>query len=260
MRPTIIAGNWKMNTDLASGPALIGAVKDQVLAAGYADRVGVILCPPFLLLDTARMLLKNSPIGLGAQNLHYEQDGAFTGEISATMLTSAGCTHVIVGHSERRQFFGETDAIVNRKVHQALAHGLRPIVCVGETLDQREQGMTEAVVDSQVRGVLAGVPGERLSDLIIAYEPVWAIGTGRTATPEQAQEVHARIRALVATLYDGNRAESLVIQYGGSMKPDNAAELLRQPDVDGGLIGGASLKADQFLAIVRHASERERAS
>lgn len=257
MRDIVIAGNWKMNTDMQSGAALAGAVRDGLLHAPLAG-VRVVVCPPFIVLDTVRGILAGSTIGLGAQNVSEHADGAVTGEVSATMLRSAGCTHVIVGHSERRAGYHETDAVINAKVRRALAHDLHPIICVGETLDERNAGVTARVIDTQVRGVLASLTPDDLSRCIIAYEPVWAIGTGVVATPAQAQEVHAQIRALVVELYGAATAEAMIILYGGSMKPDNAAELLAETDVDGGLIGGASLAAPAFLDIVA-AAQRLRA-
>ncbi len=246
MRKRIIAGNWKMNTDVAEAMALAEAVKN-----GYsAYDVDVVLCPPFTNLYAVHGVIKNSPIALGAQDLHWEEKGAFTGEVSAAMLKAVGCSFVIIGHSERRQLFGETDETVNKKIKKALEYGLKPIVCVGETLEEREAGRTEKVVEKQVRAALEGLTGDQVQSLIIAYEPVWAIGTGRTASPEQAQEVHRFIRSLTAELYNEAVAQSLRIQYGGSMNAANAAELLAQPDIDGGLIGGASLKAESFLAII----------
>ncbi len=253
-RRFVIAANWKMNKTPASGEALIAILSAQAEAKRFAESVDVILCPPFILLDRASALLKDSPLALGAQNMHFENDGAYTGEISGAMLAAVGCRYVILGHSERRTWFGETDAVVNRKARKALECGLRPIICVGETLAERESDETFAVVERQTRGVLAALSIDDISRVIIAYEPVWAIGTGRNATPPQAQEVHSFIRGIVAELYGAEAAERLPIQYGGSMKPDNARELLAQKDVDGGLIGGASLVAEQFIAIVEAAA------
>ncbi len=253
MRRMIIAGNWKMNMDATSGPALVRALRAQVATQPGMPGLEVVLCPPAVLLASAAAELEGSSIRLGAQNMHHENDGAFTGEISASMLLSVGCTHVILGHSERRQYFGETDAVINRKAHKALEAGLQPIICVGETLEQREAGITQQVIETQVRGVLAGIDAGAMRRVVIAYEPVWAIGTGRTATTEQAQEVHAAIRALLTGLHDADTADSVTIQYGGSMKPENALELMMQPDVDGGLVGGACLKADAFTQIIEAA-------
>lgn len=227
---------------------LINALKP--LIANLTPEVDVIICPPFTSLAIAANLLKDSPIKLGAQNMSEHDEGAYTGEISWKMLRSAGCTHVILGHSERRQYFGETNDLINRKAKKALAGGLVPIICVGERLEEREQGITQKVVTAQVKGVLAGLSSDDMKRVIIAYEPVWAIGTGKNATPMQAQEVHREIRKLVAQLYSWPVAEQLTIQYGGSVKPDNAADLLAQDDIDGALVGGACLKADSFAAIV----------
>jgi triosephosphate isomerase len=246
-RPKFIAGNWKMYTTRAAAQELAAAVA-KGLPANTAVRVAV--CPPFPWLTAVADVLKNSPVALGAQNCHYEKEGAFTGEVSPQMLLDAGCGYVIVGHSERRHGLGESDALLNKKARAALAAGLSVIFCVGELLDEREASRTEAVLDTQLTNGLAGIPAEHLGKLVIAYEPVWAIGTGKVATTEQAQEAHAFIRRKIAGQFGENVASSLLIQYGGSVKPDNAAGLLSQPDVDGALVGGASLKADAFLAIV----------
>ncbi|MCL1888583.1 MAG: triose-phosphate isomerase [Kiritimatiellaeota bacterium] len=239
-----------MNKTAAETRALIAEVR-----AATADGAGaaeVVVCPPFTNLQAAAEALKGSRIKLGAQNMHWKASGAFTGEISADMLKDLGVTHVIIGHSERRQYFAETDETVNNKVKAALAAGLVPIVCVGETLAEREGGKMEAVVTGQVKAGLAGISAE-LAGIIIAYEPVWAIGTGRTATEAEAQEVHALIRATIAGMSDSATAAKVRIQYGGSMNAKNAAGLLAQPDIDGGLIGGAALKAEDFAAIVKAA-------
>lgn len=246
MRKRIIAGNWKMNKDVDAAVDLAQQIK-----SGYEKfDVDVVLCPPFTNLYAVHQVVKDSPVGLGAQNIFWEDSGAFTGEVSGPMLKSAGCQFVIIGHSERRQYFGETDETVNKRLNKALEHDLTPIVCVGESLEEREANETESVVETQVRGALQGFEKDQIENIVIAYEPVWAIGTGKVATPEQAQEVHKFIRDLLETMYDRELSEALRIQYGGSMKPENAAELLAQPDIDGGLIGGASLKADSFLGIV----------
>lgn len=246
MRKRIIAGNWKMNTNVNQAVELAEAVKAQ-----YDNfDVDVVLCAPYTNLYAVHQVIQDAPIGLGAQDLYWEDSGAYTGQISAGMLTAVGCNYVIIGHSEPRQFFGETDETVNKKVKKALASNLLPIVCVGELLEEREANQTEAVVERQIKGALDGVSKQDAAKLVIAYEPVWAIGTGKVATPEQAQDVHKFIRDLLAKLYDQELADGVRIQYGGSMKPDNAAELLAQPDIDGGLIGGAALKADSFLGIV----------
>lgn len=251
MRRKTIAGNWKMNKNVDESALLIKELKDRL--KDIADRIEVILCPPFTSLGIGGQLLQGSRLKLGAQNMHFEDDGAFTGEVSARMLKSIGCEYVILGHSERRTHFHESDEIINRKVKKALASGLKPIVCVGETLDERERGLTEGVVSKQVKGVLEDIPLQDLRQLVIAYEPVWAIGTGKNATPQQANEVHNLIRGLISKLYERSAADGLVIQYGGSVKPENASDLLGQPDIDGALVGGASLQADSFAKIVRAA-------
>lgn len=250
MRKKIVAGNWKMNKLVADAISLASEVKARV-----ADRndVEVVLCPTFTALKSVGDVVTGSPVKLGAQNMHWEKDGAFTGEISADMLRDTGCQYVILGHSERRQFFGETDAGVNRKVKVALAANLTPIVCVGETLEQREANQTEEVVTTQVIKSLAGLDETGFRRTVVAYEPVWAIGTGRTASPAQAQEVHALIRRVLAKMCNPGAAQAIRIQYGGSMKPANAAELMSQPDIDGGLIGGAALDAASFMAIIEAA-------
>jgi triosephosphate isomerase (TIM) len=239
-----------MHLTLDEALDLAASIRDHVSATLENSRAAAVICAPFPYLSTLHDALRNSSTGLGAQNMHAATSGAFTGEVSAPMLLSVGCDYVILGHSERRQYFHEDDAIVNLKLTSALAHGLRPIVCVGETLEQREQGVTENVVEAQMRASLAGIDGSQLQSVILAYEPVWAIGTGKTATPEQAQDVHAFLRALVARMYDSSAADALIIQYGGSVKADNAMELFSRPDVDGGLVGGASLDADAFAAII----------
>ncbi len=250
MRKQFIAGNWKMYTTAATAQQLASAV---VQGLGSEDRVRLALCPPFPYLLRVAEVLHGTSVGLGAQNLYPEKEGAFTGEVSPTMLVDVGCRYIILGHSERRHKLGETDAFINRKVHAALGAGLDVILCVGETLEEREANRAEAVLDTQLTSGLTGVTAESLARIVIAYEPVWAIGTGRNATPEQAQEAHAFLRRRTGELCGPRAADDLVIQYGGSVKPDNAASLLHQPDVDGALVGGASLKADQFLAIVRAA-------
>ncbi len=249
MRSKLVAGNWKMYKTAAEGAVLATAIRNGLRRK---PGVEVAVCPPFTALTAVAQALAGSPIALGAQNLHPEAEGAHTGEISAVMLKEHGCVYVIVGHSERRRECGETDALVNAKALAALKAGLIPIVCVGETREEREAGRTEAVLTEQIRGSLAGL-GDRLEGLVIAYEPVWAIGTGLTATPQQAQEAHAHIRRLLAAMGGRDAAARTRILYGGSVKPDNAADLFSQPDIDGGLIGGASLKADSFLAIVHSA-------
>ena len=251
LRKAVIAGNWKMNNTPAETTALINEMKPLVADADC----DVIICAPFVDLQAALDAAAGSNIQIGAENCHWAASGAFTGEVSAPMLAAMGVPYVIIGHSERRQYFGETDATVNRRLRAALDAGLRPILCVGETLDQREAGITGEVVAMQVKAALCGVTAEELGRMIIAYEPVWAIGTGRTATAGQAGEVCGLIRQVAAGLYGQAAADALPIQYGGSMNAKNAAELLAQPDVDGGLIGGASLKAADFAAIVEAASK-----
>ncbi|MBN1465447.1 triose-phosphate isomerase [candidate division KSB1 bacterium] len=246
MRKRIVAGNWKMNTNIEQAVRLAQDIKAQ-----YDNlAVDVVLCPPFTNLYAVHRVIQGTPIWLGAQDLYWEENGAYTGQVSAGMLTAVGCQSVIIGHSERRQFFGETDVSVNKKIKKALEYKLTPIVCVGETLEEREAAETETVVEKQMKGALSGLSAADAAKLVIAYEPVWAIGTGKVATPEQAQVVHRFIRTFLAELYSRELADAIRIQYGGSMKPENAAELLAQPDIDGGLIGGASLKADSFLRIV----------
>jgi triosephosphate isomerase (TIM) len=247
MRRKFIAGNWKMNTARAEGVALATAVAKGV---GTVTDVDVAVCPPAVYLAAVGNALAGSAVGLGAQNCYYEAKGAFTGEISPGMLVDLGCKYVILGHSERRAIFKETSADVNRKVVAVLAAGLTPIVCVGETLDERKANRTKAVVREQIEGSLGVLTADQVLKLVIAYEPVWAIGTGVVATPEQAEEVHADLRKLLETRYTPQVAASVRIQYGGSVNAENAALLLGQPNIDGALVGGASLKADSFLAIV----------
>ncbi len=247
-RKPIIAGNWKMYKTAAEALALVNALKAELLAV---KDVEVVICPPFTALYAVSTILQDSNIQLGAQNVHWEKEGAFTGEISAGMLKEMSVRNVIVGHSERRQFFGETNEGVNKRAKAALANGIRPIVCVGEMLADREAGKTEAVVRDHVTGSLAGFTKDDMLQTVIAYEPVWAIGTGRTATPAQAQEVHAFIRELLAAKFDPQVAAKVRLQYGGSVKPANAKELLSQPDVDGALVGGACLVAKDFAQIVK---------
>jgi len=252
MRTKTIAGNWKMNKDFPQTEELIGGLKKAL--SFDLKGVKVIICPPFTSLELVHRLIQGSPMELGAQNMYHEDDGAFTGEVSPTMLTTVGCKYVILGHSERRQYFHESDAFINKKVKKAIAAGLTPIVCFGETLDQRETNITAQVVTAQVRGVLQDIAAENVERLILAYEPVWAIGTGRNATPQQAEEVHVLVRKLLGEMYTASTAERVIIQYGGSVKPENAAELLWQPNVDGALVGGACLKADSFAGIVKAAA------
>ena len=253
MRVPLVAGNWKMHLDRASAVALARAV-----AAHQASGLELAVCPPFVYLDAVGAALAGSSVALGAQNMYHEPSGAFTGETSAAMLLDLGCRYVILGHSERRHILGETDEAVCRKVEAAITatgpHGpLRPIVCVGELLDERQAGRTFEVVERQITGSLAGLSAEQVATLTIAYEPVWAIGTGQVATPEQAEEVHAELRKILAARYNAAAAEQVRILYGGSVKPDNAGALLTQPNIDGALVGGASLKATDFLAIADRA-------
>lgn len=252
MRQPLVAGNWKMNGSTASALELLAGIKAGVAAVSKCE---VAVCPPFVYLPLARAELAGTVVAWGAQNLSTEAVGAFTGEISASMLLDLGCSYVIVGHSERRTLYGENDGLVAAKFAVARAAGLKPILCVGETLDEREQGVTESVIARQMDAVIAACGVAALADGVVAYEPVWAIGTGKTATPEQAQEVHAFIRGRVAAK-NVVVANGLRILYGGSMKPGNAVELMVQPDIDGGLIGGAALVAGDFLGICQaaHAS------
>ncbi|MTI89108.1 MAG: triose-phosphate isomerase [Balneolaceae bacterium] len=247
-RQFLIAGNWKMNCGPADAAELLENLKKQ--KQELADVVDVLVCPPFVSLSMSVNYLHETDIQVGAQNLHFEDEGAYTGEVSARMIAESGCNYVIVGHSERRQYFGETDEIVNRKARKALEHRLAPVICVGESLDQRKNEKHHSVVEEQVKAALNEVGHSEVLDAVIAYEPIWAIGTGETATPGQAQEMHAHIRTILAEMYTDEIAASLRILYGGSMKPHNAEELLSQDDVDGGLIGGASLKAESFTEII----------
>jgi triosephosphate isomerase (TIM) len=249
IRKKIIAGNWKMNKTPEDSKELAEGIK---LDVGTVNEVDVVVCPTFTALDAVSKVIGDTNIKLGAQNMHWEAEGAYTGEISASMLRNLYCHYVILGHSERREYFGETDEIINKKTKAAIAAGLIPIVCVGETLEQRESNTQEAVVSTQLKASLAGL-GSDLGKVVVAYEPVWAIGTGLTASPEQAQEMHAFIRSTLAEISDQATADKIRIQYGGSMKPENATELLSQPDIDGGLIGGAALKAQSFVALVKAA-------
>ena len=249
LRKVVIAGNWKMNKTPAEAKELISAIAPLVKDAGC----DVVACTPFVDLSAAQEVAQGTNIQIGAENCHWEVSGAYTGEISAQMLTSMGVNIVIIGHSERRQYFGETDITVQKRVRAALDAGMTVILCVGETLEQREQGITSELVSMQTKIALGGVSEEELKRVIIAYEPVWAIGTGKTATAQQANEVCHTIRECIASVYSQAAADGITIQYGGSMNAGNAAELLAQPDVDGGLIGGASLKPNDFATIVKAA-------
>ena len=251
MRKYVIAGNWKMNKTPSEAKTLVA---DILAAIGEKpENVDVVICPPYVALDSAIGAAEGSYIGVGAQNLHWEKNGAYTGEIAADMLNDIGVKYVIIGHSERRQYFAETDETVNKKVITAFENGLTPIICVGETLEQREQGITADLIRMQTKIAFLNVTADQAKEAIIAYEPVWAIGTGKTATNEQADEVCGIIREQIKELYGAEVSEAIVIQYGGSMKPGNAAELLAMPNIDGGLIGGAALKGEDFAAIVKAA-------
>jgi len=252
MRKPIVAGNWKCHTTTNEATALAQALRQRLDGLEGAE---IVVCPPFTGLATVGHVLRGSRIGLGAQDVFWEPRGAFTGEVSAPMLADVGCRYVIIGHSERRTHFGDTDQIVQRKLTAALRHALTPIVCIGETLAEREGNQTFAVLQRQLEGALREVPAADRERVIIAYEPVWAIGTGRNATPDQAQEAHAFIRQWIAKQWGADAGDSLRIQYGGSVTAANAASLLQQPDVDGALVGGASLNADAFSAIVKAALE-----
>ena len=252
MRKPIIAGNWKMYKDVNEAVELTNGIKRGVFDV---ENVEIVICPPFVDLSVVGDMLVESNIGFGGQNCYWETEGAFTAEISVPMLKSVGCKYVIIGHSERRKYFGETDETVNKKVAAAIDGGIIPIMCVGETLDQREAGQTMEVVKTQVEGGLKGFDEAYINTLVIAYEPVWAIGTGKTATPDQAQEVHAMIRKLLCDLYSETLSESTRVLYGGSVKPDNIEVLMSEKDIDGGLIGGASLKSDNFVDIIKTTSQ-----
>ncbi len=248
-RRPVIAGNWKMNKTVAEAVALVRELRG--LVSMVRDQVEIVVAPPLTAVQPVSKGLEDSNISVAGQNCHWESSGAYTGEVSAAMLKEAGCRYVILGHSERRQYFGETDELVNKRVHAALKAGVLPIVCVGETLSERESGRTLEVVSRQLRGGLAALGPAEMRGTVLAYEPVWAIGTGKTATSDQAQEDHAHIRKELVALFGAETAKQTRIQYGGSVKPDNAKELLGKPDVDGALVGGASLKAADFAAIVK---------
>ncbi len=248
MRQLFVAGNWKMNLDGRKSRELVQELNKQ---AGGIEAVRMAVCPPFVYLSSVVQVLQSSNIDVGAQNMYAEVEGAFTGETAAPMLLDVGCRYVILGHCERRHVMGESDDLINKKVRQALECGLEPILCLGEKLEQREAGETEKVVSGQLEAGLDGVSPEQMGRITIAYEPVWAIGTGQNATPEQAEQVHALLRGQLAELYDSDVAESTVIQYGGSVKPHNAADLMSMPNVDGALVGGASLSAETFVPIIQ---------
>jgi len=248
MRKPILAGNWKMNKTVAEAVELVSAMKDDLLAV---ESVETVFCPSFMAVPAVARLVEGTELGVGAQNIYWEESGAYTGEVSPLMIKEF-CKYVIIGHSERREYFGETDETVNKKIKAAFAHGLLPIVCVGETLELRQDGKTEAWVASQVEGALKDLSAEQVSSLVIAYEPIWAIGTGLAASSEEAERVcGAVVRATVKKLYGSEVAEAVRVQYGGSVKPANALEIMSQPNIDGGLVGGASLKADAFAECVR---------
>ncbi|MBI3315022.1 MAG: triose-phosphate isomerase [Candidatus Omnitrophica bacterium] len=257
MRTPIIAGNWKLNKTSREAIVLVEELKREV---ADLEGVDIVVCPPFTALESVSEVLTETNIALGAQNVYWADSGAFTGEISTPMLKDFGVQYVIVGHSERRQYFGETNETVNKRLRAALAHGLTPIVCVGENLAEREADQTFAVLQTQVQGSLAGLPAgqagltcDEMNKIVVAYEPVWAIGTGKTATPSMAQEAHAFVRGLLAKIFGPDTAQSVRIQYGGSVTPENIAALMSQPDIDGALVGGASLKAASFAAIINAA-------
>jgi len=248
MRKPIIAGNWKMNKTPSEAITLINELKPLVKDAD----VEVVVCVPFVCIPAVSEALKGTNIKLGAQNMHWEESGAYTGEVAPGMLKELGVEYVIVGHSERREYFAETDETVNKKVLSAFSHGITPIVCVGETLEQREEGVTKELVEKQTKAALSGLDKEEVEKIVIAYEPIWAIGTGKTASSEDANEVIGYIRSVIADIYGNDVAQKVRIQYGGSMKPENAAELMAMPEIDGGLVGGASLKAEDFAKIVNY--------
>ena len=249
-RKIFIAGNWKMNKTAAETAELASALKASL--AQFAGKCEIAVCPTFTSLATAVEILKGSNVKVGAQNIHWADNGAYTGEISGAMLKEIGVEYVIIGHSERRQYFGETDETVNQRIKAALKYGLKPIVCIGETLAERESGVTNTVLEKQIRGAFADISAADMDAITVAYEPVWAIGTGKTATPEVAQETHAFIRSVLTALY-GDKAQDIVVQYGGSMKAENSGALVSKQDIDGGLIGGAALKADSFTALIQNA-------
>ena len=251
-RKTIIAGNWKMHKTPAETKKMFDELKATCGKQKWCD---VVLCVPFVDLPTACRCSRDAKIGVAAQNMHFEEKGAFTGEVSAEMLRELGVKYVVIGHSERREYYGETDKTVNLKVKKALEVGLRPIICVGETLEQREFDVTEEHIAMQVKIALADVPADKIRKIVFAYEPIWAIGTGKTATADQAEEVCELIRSVIRAKYGARIARAVTIQYGGSMNPKNAAELLSKPDVDGGLIGGASLKTEDFVAVINAANQ-----
>ncbi|OGS22469.1 MAG: triose-phosphate isomerase [Elusimicrobia bacterium RIFOXYA2_FULL_39_19] len=248
MRKPIMAGNWKMHKTIAESVDFVSKVKSNVSDVKDCE---IVVCPVFTALKSVADAAKGTNVCIGAQNMHWEEKGAFTGEISPKMLLDAGCKYVIIGHSERRQYFGETNETVNKKMLSAFKHGLVPIVCIGETLAEREKNITFDVVGKQVKEGLAGLTGNQSSEVVIAYEPVWAIGTGKTASPAQAQEVHEFVRKTFTEMYGKDAAAKVRILYGGSVKPDNVSELMKQPDIDGGLVGGAALEVDSYTKLIK---------
>lgn len=252
MRKKIIAGNWKMNK---TGVEAASFARDLKIKTLNINKTEIVVCPPFTAIIPVYEILKESRIKIGAQNVHWEPSGAYTGEVSAEMIEKAGCKYVIIGHSERRQYFGETNQTVNKKIKQTLTTSLSPIVCIGETLHQRQEGHTREIVKTQIIEGLERLSADQIKRLVLAYEPIWAIGTGVTATPEQAEEVHQFIRELIQQIFNSQVADSAHILYGGSVKPENIKELLSQKNIDGGLIGGASLNVDSFVAMIKIAEE-----
>jgi len=248
MRRYIVAGNWKMNKTIGEAIELANGLKRELFDIGELD---IVLCPPFTALSEVGEVLTGTNIKLGAQDMYWEKNGAYTGEICSSMLKDVGCKYVILGHSERRKYFNETNETVNRKLQKALKSELLPIVCIGETLEEREKGKTLDIIKDQVTNSLKDLSKQDMANTVVAYEPVWAVGTGKTATPQQAQEVHSYIRKLLSGLYDDETAKLVRIQYGGSVTPENIADLMNQPDIDGALVGGASLKIDSFSKIVK---------
>ena len=251
MRKKVIAGNWKMHNDLSESQNLITKLTSGLSGKKY--NCDIIICPPFTSLSEASSLIKDTPVKLGAQNMYFQESGAYTGEISAKMLKSVGCEYVIIGHSERRTIFKESNGLINEKIKAALKAGLKPIFCIGETLEEREKGKEKEVLKTQLSGGLDEISLDEMKQIMVAYEPVWAIGTGRTATPAQAEEMHEYIRNYIQDDFTPEVAENLIIQYGGSVKPDNARDLLSQKNIDGALVGGACLKADSFIGIIESA-------
>jgi triosephosphate isomerase len=250
MRKYVIAGNWKMYKTNSEAKQLAEAIKAKTASI---EKAQMIICPPATALSTVSAVVKDSNIAVGAQNMYWESQGAFTGEISSEMIKSTGATYVIIGHSERRQYFYETDETVNKKAHYALHTNLNPIICIGESLEQREEGVTKDIINGQLEGALKDITAEQMIQIIVAYEPIWAIGTGRTATPDQAQDVHSFIRSKLQSMYNAVTSDSVILQYGGSVKPANAHDLLQQNDIDGALVGGACLEADSYSEIIKAA-------